>query len=306
MRLSDFLHRLRSLVASHKQLLNAASLENRELMLGKLLSNAVRGKANIASLKDIEFKVFSQFGDDGIIQWLLQHLNFPNQTFVEFGVENYQESNTRFLMCNDNWSGVVIDGSKANIAQIVNSHYFWKFDLRAKAAFIDQENINSLLLSFKLEKDVGVLHIDLDGNDFWIWKTIDVISPVVVILEYNGLFGADRSITVPYDKTFRRTNAHYSNLYFGASLPALHQLSSEKGYAFIGCNSAGNNAYFVRRDKLTGAIQEVSLAQGYVEPKFRQSRAEDGHLTHLTGPDQAEEIRGLPVYRTDTGEIEPF
>jgi len=86
-----------------------------------------------------------------------------------------------------------------------------------------------------------------------------VISPIVVILEFNSVFGIDRSITVPYKKDFIRTQAHFSNLYFGASLRALYELSASKVYSFIGCNSAGNNAYFVRNDKLNDIVRETSL-----------------------------------------------
>jgi len=274
------------------------------LMLGQLLSESVKVKRHIESLREVEFKVFSQWGDDGIIQWLANNLEFPNETFIEFGVESYRESNTRFLMMNDNWSGFVMDGSKENVTDIVKSEYFWRHELLTKAVFIDRENINALISSCRFDKEVGILHIDLDGNDYWIWKEINVISPVLVILEYNSVFGIDRAITVPYDKSFNRTRAHHSSLYFGASLRALHQLSAQKGYSFIGCNSAGNNAYFVRKDKLNDAVREISLDRGYVVSKFRESRGKNGRLTCVTGKERISLIRKLPVYNTDTGQIE--
>jgi hypothetical protein len=248
--------------------------------------------------------VFSQFGDDGIVQWLVHNLAFPHETFVEFGVENYRESTTRFLMMNDNWSGFVMDGSQKHVDQIINAEYFWRHALSAQAVFVDKDNINDLLASAKVERDVGILHIDLDGNDYWIWKEIDVITPVVAVLEYNSVFGIERAITVPYDKNFFRTKAHYSNLYWGASLRALHQLSAAKGYAFLGCNSAGNNAYFVRRDKLSDRVREVPLERGYVVSKYRESRNRAGKLTYLMGPDRIEAIRGMPIYNVDTNQLE--
>jgi hypothetical protein len=136
-------------------------------------------------------------------------------------------------MMNDNWSGLVMDGSESNVAQIIQSEYFWKHELSAKAVFIDKDNINTLLSSCGLDREIGILHIDVDGNDYWIWKAIDTISPIVVILEYNSVFGIERAITVPYDPAFYRTSKHHSNLSFGASLRALHQLSAAKGYSFI-------------------------------------------------------------------------
>lgn len=273
-------------------------------MVGRLLSENVRLKRRVASLSEVEFRVFSQWGDDGIIQWLLNSLEFPNRTFIEFGVDDYRESNTRFLMMNNNWTGMVMDGSRSKVARIVASGYFWRYELQAIAAFVDKDNVNRLIASAQFDKEVGILHIDLDGNDYWIWKVMDGVSPVVVILEYNSVFGPDRSITVPYDKGFRRARAHFSNLYWGASIRALYQLSADKGYSFIGCSSAGNNAYFVRTDKLNDVVRATSLDRGYVLSKFRESRDAKNRLTYLAGNDRLKAIRGMPVYNTDTNELE--
>ena len=127
------------------------------LMLGRLLSENIKNKKNISSLSEVEFKVFSQFGDDGIIQWLVNNIEFPNKTFIEFGVENFRESNTRFLMMNNNWSGLVIDGSESNVTQIINSEYFCGYMLLVKHAWIDIDNINDLILSSGFDRDIGIL-----------------------------------------------------------------------------------------------------------------------------------------------------
>jgi hypothetical protein len=276
--------------------------EDQMMLMGQLLSEKIKGKT-ITSLSEVEFKVFSQCGDDGIIQWLIHNIDCPNKTFIEFGVEDYRVSNTRFLLMNNNWSGLVIDGSKKNVGRIIKSEYYWKFDLIAKEAFIDAENINNLIAQADFKKEVGILHIDLDGNDYWVWKAITNISPIIVILEYNSVFGIERAITVPYDKKFVRNKAHYSNLYFGASLRALHQLSEDKGYAFIGCNTMGNNAYFIRRDKLTN-IKEVSLETGYVASKFRESLDKSGKLSYLAGNARLKALKGMSVYNTITNQLE--
>ena len=278
--------------------------EEQKLLLAKLLVENVKRKSAITSLRDVEFKVFSQWGDDGIIQWLINNLEIPDKTFIEFGVEDYRESNTRFLMMNDNWSGFVMDGSRDNVLKIQNSEYYWKYALDAKAVFIDCDNINNLISSQGFHEEVGLLHIDIDGNDYWIWKAINVIIPSIVIMEYNSVFGLDRSITIPYGKNFYRTKAHYSNLYFGASLKILHHLASQKDYAFIGCNSAGNNAYFVRRDKLNNIVKEISLEEGYVLSKARESRDKNGKLTYVAGKNRLEVIKGMPVYNVVTDKME--
>ncbi len=276
------------------------------LALGRILSDSVSRKNEYKSLKEIEFKIFSQFGDDGIIQWLINKVDFKEKTFIEFGVQDYKESNTRFLMMNDNWSGMVIDGSSRNIKKIVNSSYYWRYDLQAVSAFITQKNINDLLASAGFGRDLGLLSIDIDGMDYWIWQSIEVVNPRLLIVEYNSLFGSTRSITVPYSDDFERGRAHYSNLYFGASLMALCELSSRKGYSFVGCNSAGNNAFFVRKDIIPTCMSEISLEMGYVAAKFRECRDKDGILDFSRREMTMELISGLPVYNTHTGSIEPF
>lgn len=286
--------------------LAAKTGEQQLLALGRLLAENAKSKNNIESLEEVEFKIFSQWGDDGIIQWLVHHLDFPSKTFIEFGVSNYRESNTRFLMINNNWSGLVMDCSQANVKQIINAEYFWRHDLATKSAFIDAKNINEILESSGMPKEIGILHIDLDGNDYWIWKEITAVKPVLAILEYNAVFGVERSITVPYDRVFQRTRAHKSNLYFGASLRALYELSSDKGYAFIGCNSAGNNAYFVKRDALSDIVREIPVEQGFVASKFRESKDPKGNFTYLSGNARIKAIEGMPVYNTRTGNIEKF
>jgi len=250
-----------------------------------------------------EFKVFSQWGDDGIIQYLVSRIDIPNKTFIEFGVENYTESNTRFLLINNNWSGLVIDGSSSNIEQIKHSELYWKYDIKALNAFITRENINELILSSDFAKDVGILSIDIDGNDYWVWHAITVIDPVIVIIEYNSIFGPDRPWTVPYGPDFYRTAAHYSNLYFGSSLLSLCDLAEKKGYFFVGCSSSGNNAYFIRKDKI-GMVKKQEPHTGFVLSKFKESRSADGGLTYISGETRLATLKGMPVFNTRTLQTE--
>lgn len=274
----------------------------RTLLAKMLIRQLVQG-AEPTDLSECEFRVFSQFGDDGIIQYLIRRVPIANRFFVEFGVEDYSESNTRFLLTNDNWSGLVMDGSDRNMRRLRHAPYFWRHDLQAVATFVTAENINGLLSS--CPSDIGLLHIDIDGMDYWVWKALDVsrLRPAIVILEYNSVFGPERAITVPYSASFDRTTAHHSNLYEGASLRALDLLSQEKGYVLVGSNSAGNNAYFVRRELAT-SVRSRSVEEAYVESKFRESRDEQGNLSFLRGPERLAAIRGLPVYNVLEGRLE--
>ena len=267
------------------------------MLSARVLINQMKLRGIVSSIHEAEFKVFSQFGDDGIIQYLVHSVGIPEdqRVFVEFGVENYEEANTRFLLMNDNWRGLVMDSSPANMSHVRTSPYFWKCDLTAVATFINRENINDLLDDKGFSGRIGLLSIDIDGIDFWVWERIEVANPIVVIVEYNSVFGVEHAVTIPYDPDFRRTRAHYSNLYWGCSLRALCLLAERKGYVFVGCSSIGNNAYFVRRDKL-GPLKGLSAEQGYVMSRFRESRDISGQLNYLTGKDRLQEISGLNVY----------
>lgn len=304
MRLSELIHRITRLLRRLIRLLNSSDSEKQQLLLGRLLSEQLKEKTAIKDFSEVEFSVFSQWGEDGILQWLLLHLDFPNQTFIEFGVEDYRESNTRFLMMNNNWSGQVIDASNSNIEAIKHSEYFWQFDLQATQAFIDQDNINELLQASGFGHEIGILSIDLDGMDYWIWQAIRTVSPVLVIVEYNSVLGNDRAITVPYQPDFSRSKAHYSHLFFGASLPAFRHLALEKSYTFIGSNSAGNNAFFVRNDCVTDSLPRPDKHKGYVASKFRESRDRNGQLNFISSIDRLAAIKGLTVYNVVTETLE--
>jgi hypothetical protein len=278
------------------------NVDDIKVLHGKLLAQA--HLQNLPTLKkDIqqaEFKVFSQWGDDGIIQFLVSYLDIPAKTFIEFGVEDYSESNTRFLLINNNWKGLVLDGNKNDINYIIEDEIYFRHELTAKQVFVTAENINQVITENEFTGEIGLLHIDIDGNDYWVWKSIEVVNPIIVIVEYNSVFGNDRAITVPYDPSFDRTRAHYSNLYFGASLKALVELGTSKGYVFIGCNSNGNNAYFVRKDQIKD-LETKSSHEGYVASRFRESVNQKGNRTFITGKDRIELLRGLPVVNTETG-----
>jgi hypothetical protein len=279
-------------------------IENARMLAAKALINFNRG-LNSKNIQDYEFKVFSQWGDDGIIQHLINTIEIPHRTFIEFGVQDYTESNTRFLLINNNWRGLIMDSSTKYINSIRRRDYYWKYDLKAKEAFITAENINDLIGQEELPIEVGIYHIDIDGNDYWIWKATTSIRPIIVITEYQSLFGCERAVTIPYKSDFNRTDVHYSNLFYGASLLSLCDLAKEKGYCFVGCNSAGNNAYFVREDKV-GSLKVLTASDGYVLSNFREARDAQGNLLFLSGAQRQELIKGLQVFNTRLGKIEAF
>jgi hypothetical protein len=249
---------------------------------------------------DDEFHVFSQFGEDGILQNLLARVAIEDETFVEFGVADYAESNTRFLLVNDNWRGLIIDGGDAHIEFLAGASLDWRHDIQALKAFVTRDNIDGLIASAGIGGDIGLLSIDVDGNDLWVLERIEAVSARILVVEYNATFGPDAAVTVPYDPDFQRTEKHWSNLYWGASLAALERAARARGYSLVAANRAGNNAFFVRDDVL-GDIPVRAAADVYRPSRFRESRGPDGALTFI-GPieDRLRVIRDLPLWDLET------
>jgi hypothetical protein len=312
--LREFFHRLTSIGASrHKRRIHYIKAEM--VVLRQQVSTALElaGRAEarqVAALpprtpiRDTEFKVYSQFGDDGIIQYLISHLPVI-PTFVEFGVEDYTEANTRFLLLHNLWRGLILDGRPDLDSVVMAQGLPMLHDLEVRSAFITAENINDLISGAGFSGEIGLLSIDIDGNDYWVWKAITCVQPQIVVVEYNAVFGSERAVTIPYSPSFTRQQAHHSYLYFGASLPALCGLAEAKGYAFVGCNGAGNNAYFVRKD-LADPFLSLSPKAGFVDGRFRESRDEQGRMNRLSGPARLEAIAGLPVVDLETGQSIPL
>ncbi|HUP91419.1 MAG TPA: hypothetical protein VM074_04165 [Solimonas sp.] len=258
-----------------------------------------RGR-NVGCLAEVEFRVFSQWGEDGIIEWLVAHLDLPNTRFVEFGVESFREANCRFLLMNRNWKGLVMDGSAEHMASLRKEQLFWKHDLTAHAAFITAENIDGLLRERGFAGPLGLLSIDIDGNDYWVWQAITAVNPAIVVCEYNPVLGDTAPLVVPYDPAFTRFKAHHSGLYFGASIAALRLLAGQRGYEFVGTSSSGINAFFVRSD-LAGPVLKLLGAARAFPSRHRDSRDSSGQLSFTGGVQRFELIRELPAIDVASG-----
>jgi hypothetical protein len=221
------------------------------------------------------FKVYSQCDEDGIIQEIFKRIETTNRIFVEFGVESGVECNTVKLLL-EGWRGLWLDGDDKNFEQITAR--FKSFvdggHLAVRRSFITAENINTLISHGGLRGPIDLLSIDIDNNDYWVWKAIDVIDPRVVVIEYNATLRPPLSLVVPYNpqQTWSGSN------YFGASLEALVKLGRTKGYRLVGCNFAGSNAFFVREDLAKDLFLDPPTAEEHYEPpRYYFSLLNAGH-----------------------------
>lgn len=279
--------------------LNTSNGERSALLLGRIAAQGVPDQ--LADLAQAEFKVFSQWGEDGIIDWLARTVPVPNRRFVEFGVENFSEANCRFLLQNRNWQGLVMDGSQAHMDGLRNERLYWMFDLTAKTAFITAENINDLIKEAGFDGPLGILSVDIDGNDYWVWDAIDCVDPAIIICEYNPILGDTQPITVAYKPDFNRFDGHHSGLYFGSSIAALKSLAKRKGYTFAGANSNGINAFFVRNDLAHHVLDRLDTVTTWPS-RHRDSRDVNAELCFIGGIERFTQMDGLPVINVETGE----
>ena len=187
-------------------------------------------------LSQHERKIFSQNGEDGVIKKIFEVIKTTNKYYVEFGVENANECNTRNLRENCGWSGLLMDGGYENK------------EIGLYQEFITAENINELFKKYKVPQELDLLSIDIDYNDFYVWKSLDEIyQPRVVIIEYNASHLPTEDKVVKYD-----ANAVWdSTNYFGASIRALYNLGKLKGYSLIYANNQGVNLFFVKSSILS-------------------------------------------------------
>ena len=196
-----------------------------------------------------EISVRSQHGEDGLIRALLAVTGSGPQTFLELGVETGIECCTRALAEHRGWTGVMVDGGADNVALGRAGLRRAGLDQRVRLEqwFVTVDNVNEIVAESGL--DPWLVSIDLDGNDYRIWKRL-IVRPAIVVIEYNASCGPDRSCSVPYRADFTWSPRGDLEYFHGASLAALDDLGTELGYRLVHTDRSGANAFFVRSDLL--------------------------------------------------------
>ena len=227
----------------------------------------------LPNITESGFKLFSQFEEDGLLLYVFSIIGMKYKTFIEFGADDGINSNSANLYYNHDFTGLYLDGNEKALNR---GRYFYKKHRNPKAkapsfkqAFITAENINKLIEDGGLKGDIGLLSIDIDGNDYWVWKAIDIVSPQVVIIETHNEFGLN-DIIVPYDSEYFYPGKH--NTYHGASPIAMTKLAKKKGYILVGANELGFNFIYVREDLANEFLPEVSVESLLQHPSNTEAR----------------------------------
>jgi hypothetical protein len=230
-------------------------------------------------MKNSEFKVFSKHGCDGILLHIFSKIGTHNHTFVEMGIQDGTECNAANLAINFGWKGLFLDAEHRWVMSA--SKYFKEMthggeDIRVVESFVTAENINSTLKENSITGEIDLLSIDIDSNDYWVWKAIKEVNPRVVVVEYNAAYGPSRAMTMKYDSKFHYKNSYKKYpLYFGASLKALTKLGREKGYILVCTDSNGHDAYFVRKDVARGKFIDCSPESSFYPNPYNISHIGD-------------------------------
>lgn len=227
-----------------------------------------------SGLEAAELKIFSQNGEDGILLWLASMSGTTTGRFVEIGIGDGSECCTANLALNWGWSGIMIEASPDDARSAAAR--FQDLPVAVEEAFVNASNVNELIGA----EAVDLLAIDIDGNDYWVWKALERPSRFTVI-EYNASLGPSASVTIPYDPAFDYKTASHHRLYHGASLCALVKLAGPKGQALVGCDSQGVNAFFVDRSLLGGELAEREAADAWRPSQKRERRFSQGEQRSL-------------------------
>jgi hypothetical protein len=231
-------------------------------------------------LRTVEFRSYSQHGEDGVLLYLFARCGFATRRVVEICAGDGIECNAANWIVNHGFKGLLFDGSDLN--QYKADHFYRKhrntFARRPvfRCTWITRENVNDLIREAGFSGEVDLFSLDVDGNDYWIWEALEVVSPRIVVAEVNARLGGAQALTMPYRPDYGHA---VETGYGGASLKAFEVLGKRKGYSLVYLESHGVNAFLIRDD-----IKPASLPPVCAEEWLR----------HLNLP-----VEGLPDYLAD-------
>ncbi len=190
-----------------------------------------------------ELRVFSQNGEDGVIEEILRRIGIATRTCVEFGIETGIEGNCVFLADVLGWDALFMEGNPDRFSALAGK-YRHRPGVQTVQAMVGPQNIDALLAGAGMPTELDVLSIDVNGADYWIWKAIERVRPRLVVIEYNSALDPARRLVQPLEPAGGWDGTDY----FGSSLGALTSLAHAKGYRLVHTDLAGVNAFYVARE----------------------------------------------------------
>ena len=210
-----------------------------------------------------DFQVFSQFGEDGIIAEIFRRIGTTDRRFLEIGIGDGFQNNTAYLLF-QGWSGWWIDAN-ANAIAVIRARHAKDIEahrLGIEQAFVTAENVRLLFDRAGVPAEIDCFSLDIDRNTYFVWEALSGFRPRVAIIEYNPAIPSELDWKVEYDAAL----SWNKTFYYGASLKALELLGRRLGYALVGCNIGGVNAFFVREDLVGDRFEAPFTAEKHFEP----------------------------------------
>ena len=193
-----------------------------------------------------EFSGFSQNGEDGILDVLRKNLKDSNRYFIEIGAADGIENNTGWLLVAEKYNGLLIEGSQQLVERARRTVVGYSIGAEIHNMFVTKESIRDLKV-LAMHHDPDVFSLDIDGNDYHIAQAIFDAGflPKIFAVEYNSVYGPERSMTIEYQPTFVFTQAHSTHLYYGVSISGWRRFFEQHGYRFVTVDRNGVNGFFV-------------------------------------------------------------
>jgi len=187
--------------------------------------------------------IYSQGAEESILDRIFEKAPPRRRFCIEFGAsDGLRNSNTARLLRDSGWSGVLIEGSDYRFGKL-RTHYADASNVRLVQATVQPDSVERVFAEADVPADLDLLSIDIDGNDYYVWRAIERYRPQVVIIEYNPYYA-------PPERWVMKFNADHAwdgSTYYGASLESLYHLGKAKGYELLCCDKNGNNAFFVEQ-----------------------------------------------------------
>jgi hypothetical protein len=202
-------------------------------------TNPAATSRNDAWLIQHRRNVHSQCGEDGVLEKIFEVLGEGDKWCVEFGAwDGKHFSNTRQLIAERGWSGVLIEGDEARYQDLAREAKITPgiVPLHAFVGYDGPDTLDKLLARTAIPQDFSLLSIDIDGNDYHVWDAFKNYQPRAVVIEFN--------VTIPPDIDF--VQARDMAVSQGSSLKALTRLAQSKGYELVAATDW--NGFFVRKD----------------------------------------------------------
>ena len=229
---------------------------------------------NLDEINKFEYKLTSQNNEDGIIDYLVNNISNPDNTFCEIGIDFYEFNSLNLIK--NNWKGLLIENDelKCDKLKACLKKFYNKSEVIIKNSYISYDNLNNIISENINKKDFDILSIDIDGMEYWVLECLEV-NPKIICVEFNPWMGKNDVITVPKFINF----TYRWDYYYGASILAFTKLLKKKNYKLVAIDSTGTNAFFIIQKYFKKNIIEINPQTSFkYDKRFDIKKYKDAYI----------------------------